>query len=99
MDATVIAALIAAAASLVSAAIAAKSAREQKERADKAEAREQVNVAQTSLLMAIADAQDVSLRALDHEHLNGEVKAAREQLAHAQAEYQTARSRIVNKWM
>ena len=98
MDSTVVAALVAAAASLVSVCVTAASAREQRERAGRADAREQVNVAQTALLMAIADAQDVSLRALDHEHLNGEVKAARDQLARAQAEYQTARSHVVNKW-
>lgn len=99
MDATVIAALIAAAASLMSVCITAYSARAQKTRADIEDAREQINTAQTSLLLAIADAQDVSLRALDHEHLNGEVKQARESLARAQADYQTARSRALNKWM
>lgn len=99
MDTTVIAAVIAAGASLMSATIAAMGARDRARQQEREELREQLNVSQTSLLLALVEAQDVALRALDHEHLNGEVKAARESLAHARDGYQTARSRAVDRWM
>ena len=97
MEATIAAALIAALASIASALIAALNASASRRRDEQEQARERLDAATANGLLAIMDALDVSLAALDHEHLNGEVKQARANMAKAKSDYQAARTDAVSR--
>ena len=96
MGATVIAACIAAGASICSALIAAWSARCQRKHDEQELAREQMNLATAQAMLALLDATDVSMLALEGGHLNGNVEDARGKISRAREDYQSARSRLLS---
>ena len=93
MDTTVIAATIAAIASILAAFITACSAAERRRDEERERLREQMNQATAESMLALLDAMDVSMLALEGGHLNGNVEEARASIKKAKGEYQAARSK------
>ena len=106
--ATVIAALIAACASLISALIArnneqrAQQIRQEQEeyqqrRIKQEREREYIDEATATSMIAMLNAMDVSLLALSGGHLNGNVEEARTKIATAKKEYEQTRSKAISR--
>ena len=108
MWASIAAAIIAACASITSALIAAHSAnkaresdaaraRYEAERRQQESEREHIEEATAQGMLAVLEAVDVSLIALQGGHLDGNVDAARARIADARDAYQTTRSKAIAK--